>query len=311
MPHSLTLAESTAPDPAEVAAITVLVHEAAAVDGFPGLNEAALLHLRHPRAGVVHLLAQERGTLVGYAQLDAGASTAVSTGQIVVRPARRRQGVGRALLQELLRRSPSPLRLWAMGDSPAAQALAAGQHLVATRELLVMTRGLADPLPSTPPPPGTTIRTFEVGRDEDEWLRVNARAFRDHPEQGRLTRADLADRMAESWFDPAGFFLAVSTGATPASPRPVGSSSGPSITGFHWTKQHADRLGEVYVLGVDPSAGRAGLGRALLSRGLTHLRQRGNTSVQLYVEAEHERAVALYAGSGFTVASRDVMYASP
>jgi mycothiol synthase len=307
MTHPRTIFASTTLSRVEVVAVTDLAHEAAAVDAFPGLNEAALLHLRHPRSGVVHLLAQEEGGLAGYAQLDAE----TGTGQIVVHPDHRREGVGRALLQGLLRRTSSPLRLWALGDSAAAQALAARQHLVATRQLLVMTRDLADPVPTTPPPEGTAIRTFEVGRDEDEWLRVNARAFHHHPEQGRLTRADLADRMAESWFDPAGFFLAVSTGASPADQAPAGSPTAPSIMGFHWTKQHPDRLGEVYVLGVDPLAGRAGLGRALLSRGLTHLQQQGNTSVQLYVEAEHERAVALYAGYGFTVASRDVMYAQP
>jgi mycothiol synthase len=48
----------------------------------------------------------------------------------------------------------------------------------------------------------------------------------------------------------------------------------------------------------------------LLSTGLEYLRQRGNTEVELYVEADNEPAVALYRGYGFKVASRDVMYAS-
>ena len=68
-----------------------------------------------------------------------------------------------------------------MGDSPAARALATSQQLVATRELLIMTRPLAEPVPATPPPEGTSLRTFEVGRDEDAWLAVNAEAFAHHP----------------------------------------------------------------------------------------------------------------------------------
>jgi mycothiol synthase len=164
-----------------------------------------------------------------------------------------------------------------------------------------MTRSLSEPLPPVRLPPGTTLRTFVVGQDEEEWLGVNSRAFRTHPEQGQLTRDDLADRMAESWFDPDGFFLAVRAAADDARGRMVG---------FHWTKQHPDGLGEVYVLGVDPSAGGGGLGKALLGRGLQHLRDQGNTVVQLYVEAD-SRAVGLYAGYGFRVASRDVMYAQP
>jgi mycothiol synthase len=161
---------------------------------------------------------------------------------------------------------------------------------------MIMTRTLSEPVSVTPTPTGTTIRTFLVGQDEDEWLRVNARAFRHHPEQGRLVRADLDDRMAEPWFDPAGFFVAIRDHA---------------MTGFHWTKEHPDSLGEVYVLGVDPDSGSQGLGKALLSRGLSHLRDRGDVGVQLYVEADHRQAVRLYRSYGFTESSRDVMYAQP
>jgi mycothiol synthase len=102
--------------------------------------------------------------------------------------------------------------------------------------------------------------------------------------------------MAESWFDPAGFFLA---------------ETGQQIVGFHWTKQHPGRRGEVYVLGVDPDAGRQGLGTALLRVGLRHLAAVGNTEVLLYVDGAEDRAVRLYTTHGFTVASRDVMYAEP
>ena len=73
-----------------------------------------------------------------------------------------------------------------------------------------MKRALGNrPLRKARVPAGIEIRTFRPGTaDEHDWLRVNAEAFADHPEQGRFTAEDLAARMAEPWFDPEGFFVA-------------------------------------------------------------------------------------------------------
>ena len=288
--------------PVEVAAVRRLVADAAVVDGASALNEAALLALEHPGDGDVrHVLAlpaegdlMSGADLRGYAQLERGRQS--STGQLVVHPDQRRQRIGTSLLEQLLVLAPSRLQVWAVGDSTAARALAARVGLVPVRELLVMTRPLDDGLRVPQVPAGVTVRTFEPGRDEQAWLDVNARAFASHPEQGAITAEDLALRMAEEWFDAGGFFLA---------------ERDEVLVGFHWTKQHAGRLGEVYVLGVDPAAGGRGLGGALLDTGLQHLRARGNTEVELYVEGDHAGAVALYTGRGFSTASRDVMYAQP
>jgi mycothiol synthase len=311
MTDPLTTASTTTLRADEVAAVVELVEAAAVADGFSALNEAALLHLRHDRPGVVHVLARRGPRLVGYAQLDGGSTGAfTSTGQLVVSPADRRSGVGSALLSELLSITVTPLQLWAMGNTPAARALAVRHALRPARTLLIMTRPLDDPIPDAPVTGGVLIRTFVVGQDEEDWLQVNARAFWSHPEQGQLTRADLDDRMAEDWFDPEGFFVAVPDPAAPYADGSRSTGDRPTgLLGFHWTKQHPDHLGEVYVLGVDPAAGSRGLGRALLVRGLQHLRERGNTLVQLYVEADHDRAVGLYSAYGFSESSRDVMYA--
>jgi mycothiol synthase len=270
-----------------------LVAEAEAHDGFSALNEAALLHLHHPRPEVLHLTAEVSGAVAGYAQLEEGAPR--TTGQLVVAVPWRRRGMGAALLDRMLAVAATPVQLWAMGDTPAAQGLAGKAGLRPGRELVIMTRPLTGDLPAAPSADGLTIRPFRVGEDETEWLRVNARAFAAHPEQGRLARPDLDERMAEPWFDPAGFLVAERNGR---------------MIGFHWTKQHPDRLGEVYVLGVDPTAGGRGVGRALLLAGLRHLESRGNVAVELYVEADHERAVRLYRSAGFTPTGHDVLYVS-
>lgn len=279
--------------PGQAAEIEDLVARAAQHDGFRALNEAADLHLRHPRPGVRHLLARAGDRLAGYAQLAELGERA--TGQLVVAPEARGARVGRALLDRLLATAGRPVDLWAMGDTPAARQLAAGAGLHRSRELMIMKRPLAGPLPAPELPDGVSIRPFRVGADETAWLELNRRAFAGHPEQGRLGAEDLAERMSEPWFDPDGFLLAVRDEC---------------LVGFHWTKQHPGRMGEVYVLGVDPVASGGGVGKALLWAGLEHLRRRGNTAVELYVEGDHARAVALYAAAGFAPVSRDVMYSS-
>lgn len=288
----LTIAVVSQLSEAEITSVLRLRTDAEAVDHLVALNEAAVLRLRRPHPTTRHLLVSEDGDLIGYAQLELG--TEWSAGQLVVSPSHRREGVGTQLLRRLIMESSTPLRVWAMGDTPAARALALGVGMVRQRELLIMERRLDEKLPKPAIPPGVQIRTFVPGQDEQEWLRVNAAAFASHPEQALIDLDDLNDRMAESWFDARGFFVATKDG---------------SMIGFHWTKQHQDQLGEVYVLGIAPWAARRGLGKALLLTGLRWLQQQGNSRVKLYVESDHQAAIELYLTYGFATASRDVMYA--
>ena len=69
-----------------------------------------------------------------------------------------------------------------------------------------MERRLDEDLPEPVVPPGVEIRIFVPG--EDDGVHVNAAAFAHHPEQALIDGDDLADRMAEPWFDPKGFFVA-------------------------------------------------------------------------------------------------------
>jgi mycothiol synthase len=100
---------------------------------------------------------------------------------------------------------------------------------------------------------------------------------------------DLENRMAEPWFDPEGFFLAV---------------KGEEIVGFVWTKIHQDYVnqepvGELYVVGVDPDHSHQGIGRAASVAAINYLVAKGLKHSMLYVDADNEKGLALYTSLGF------------
>ncbi|MFE7558917.1 mycothiol synthase [Kitasatospora sp. NPDC057500] len=289
--------------------------DAQAADGREAVSEQGRLRLRSSetaRTGVTHFLAATgaAGTdTVGYGQLEVpGSGDANPAAELVVAPAARGRGFGRPLVDAVLaeagRAGRPHVDFWVHGGHPAARHLAARYGAELVRELRQMRR-TGPQTEVVPLPDGIELRTFRPGADDAEWLRLNALAFAHHPEQGSWTERDLADRLAEPWFDPAGFFIATRDG------KPVG---------FHWTKVHPataaePALGEVYVVGVDPAEQGSGLGRALTAAGLRHLTggdtaagERGLDTVLLYVDADNPAAVRVYERLGFTVHEVDLMY---
>jgi mycothiol synthase len=295
-------------DPGTAAEVRDLAADAAATDGVDPLSEQPLLGLTAP-GPTTHLLARDpAGTLAGYAQLDLGAPGSVSA-ELVVAPWLRRRGVGdrllaagRAIATDDRSAGPDGRRylVWAHGDLPAARALAARAGLAVVRELWLMTADLTTvPAQGAPPlPAGVTVRPFVPGQDEEAWRRVNSRAFAHHPEQGRLSRQDLQARLAESWFDPAGFLLAERDGV---------------LLGSVWTKVHPTHrgggpVGEIYVVGADPDAQGMGLGGALTRRGLEYMLGRGLTRAILYTDAGNDVAIRAYTRAGFVRTGVDVQF---
>jgi len=110
----------------EAARVRALVAAAAEADQVPPLSEHVTLHLRY--GGDVRsrtFLASLDGRIVGYGHLDVTDEVEGASAEVVVGPAYRRGGVGRALVEAMLDASPRrQLRLWAHGERPAAAALA-------------------------------------------------------------------------------------------------------------------------------------------------------------------------------------------
>jgi mycothiol synthase len=297
----------------QVDAVVELANAAGDADGVLPLSEHVMLHLRHGGdVPAVHLLIHVEARLVAYAHVDTTDPVDGASAELVVHPMYRRHGLGRLLVMAATEAAAAHdpaarLRLWAHGDHPSASALALSLGFERHRVLLQLRRSLYAPVPTPELPEGVEIRPFVPGVDDVAWVAVNARAFAEHPDQGRWTRTDLRVRMAEPWFDAAGFLLAW---------------RGETLLGFHWTKVHGslradehghdhDPIGEVYVLGVDPAAQGLGLGASLTLAGLRYLRGRGLEQVMLYVDESNPRAVELYRRNGFVRWTTDVSYQRP
>ena len=288
---SLTLTVPDLSDAATRARFESVAAAATAVDGHPPFNEQAMLDLASGRRTPLLISVGDEpvgAAILGQGELD-----------FVIAPAHRGHGHGGEALRQILADAPDQLTAWSHGDHPAARVLANRYRLAAARTLLQLGASLTREIPAEAAPAahsGARTSAFRPGVDDEEWVALNALVFESHPEQGSLTRADLAARQTEPWFDPGDFLLArdEATGA---------------LIGYTWLKiEPGSPSGESYVVGVHPDAAGRGLGRALLLAGMERLRDRGCTSVTLYVEAHNTPAVNLYRSLGFTDHTVDVQY---
>lgn len=291
-----------------LAQVRQLALTAQQLDGNPPLSDQTFVALaaENSPGTVITLLAEESdesldSSLIGVLVAVRENSSSPWIVELVVSPNHRQHGVGSALLEKLGEDLElKSIQTWAHGGHPAAKKLAERIGLSTVRELFKLRRDGTDSVEVPPVKGRFTLRSFRVGEDEPAWIKANSLSFAHHPEQGSLTLSDLDSRMAEEWFDPAGFFLAF--------------DEENQLCAYHWTKiqpasgDEARPLGEVYVVGVIPEAQSLGLGRLLTVVGMNHLLETGVGAIMLYVDAENTSAVKLYHSLGFTLWDTDIMY---
>ncbi|MSW99058.1 MAG: hypothetical protein F2815_04175, partial [Actinobacteria bacterium] len=77
------------------------------------------------------------------------------------------------------------------------------------RTILKLHRSLQTELPDSTHSDSFDIAKFIPSLHKEEWLELNNRIFKNHPDQGNWAMADLENRIKESWFDADGFYIAV------------------------------------------------------------------------------------------------------
>ncbi len=289
--------------PADTSVLQGLAARATAASGHPPLGDTVWRDLEHVAPASAVIIAGDGALAKGAVHVGAPDASGSVIAGIVLDPETDGDVVGTALVEALVAdahlRSVHHLELWVFGADAHTDTMANAGGLAVERELWQMRVPL--PLAETVHwPDGIDVRTFEPGRDEDAWVAVNNRAFVADPDQGSWTRATLAAREAEPWFDPDGFLLA---------------QDQRGLAGFCWTKVHPaapptdpEALGEIYVIGVDPDRQGIGLGRALTVGGLASLHERGISVGMLFVDSINRAAVGLYRALGFDVARIDRAY---
>jgi len=277
-------------------------------DGAPPIAEHILLHLRYGGDKAdSHLLVEKDNQVIGYAHLDQTDLVAGPSVELVVDPSYRGAGVGKALLSEAIKICGNSLRLWVHGEAEVAHSLAASFNFEKIRTVMQMSKSLTDIQPLPVLDKEIIIRSFLPGIDSDDWLKLNNKVFKDHPEQGGWQLSDLNHRLSEEWFDEKGFFIV---------------EKNKQVIASTWTKVHGEHshdhdgeashahpaIGEIYITAVDPAYTGLGIGKALTITALNYLKYQGLKDAMLYVDFDNKAALNLYDSLGFKLSSKDILY---
>nr|MDQ2698393.1 GNAT family N-acetyltransferase [Actinomycetota bacterium] len=224
-----------------------LIARATAADGVPAFSSGALVAFANGERELVWERDADGNRV-------AAALDSKDAAEFVVDPVHRGHGYGSRMLDMLThpaRGGHGTAKLfWAHGDSAAAKAMMTHHKLEPVREVL----HLRAPVPASATIPEGISTASED--DYDDVIRVNARAFADHPEQGQLTAEGFEALRREPWFDPQNLLVL--------------RDDTDRISGFVWLKV-VDGDGEFYVVGVEPGRQRAGEGRRLMHAGFARL----------------------------------------
>jgi mycothiol synthase len=213
----------------------------------------------------------------------------------VVSPERRREGIGRALVDRGIRmerdRGRRELILGVLPAEPVGTAFlgAVGMTYHSTVWDLDLPPGADVPRPAWPE--GYRGRLFDRTRDLDDWVRVFNAAFADHPTPLQLNAKLIGPTLEDPDTDDGDIVLVEET----ATGELVGFCNIDAARREGTVAQTA----ELWGIGVRPDRQGRGLGRQLVRAGVERVHAMGIANVSLSVNARNESALGLYESEGF------------
>jgi mycothiol synthase len=273
-------------------ALGEIMEASLATDRIPGFVRADIdrVLVRFPANPGGTVVALEGDRIVGYAT--------PRHDDLTVLPERRRRGHGRRLVAAALdlerAAGHDTLQFYFPPHLPASVAFA--EALGFRYQSSLWQFQLAPGAPVPPPAFGdhVVLRRFDpaVDTDFDAWAAFMQAAFEGHPTPMRWTPEIVRHVHTATDFDPDDILKVFAVGEPD---RPIAFTR---IESFR-DDETREPYGEVGLIGVMPAWRRRGLGRELLRWGVAELRSRGAGRIDLSVEAENERATALYRAHGF------------
>jgi len=305
-------------DDGDFVALAALHRAANTADQIPWLPTAEQVRLDFdgedgtvPTEDVV--LAEVGDRLVGATGIDRVLRDGVITFELwgAVDPDYRRRGLGEWLMGWTLDRArvrasreeplaPINLAAWSEDTEIGHRALLAKHAFEPVRHFFLMRRDLSDPIPDAPLPEGVEIRPVT----QDQWRTIfdaEDEAFRDHWGHRPATDRAFEATFAKSQLDTSLWVVAWD-----------GDQVAAVVQNWIWPEENEElgvSRGWLEHISVRRPWRRRGLARAITAISLERLREAGMTEGWLGVDSENpNRALGLYEGVGFEVATRSAAY---
>jgi mycothiol synthase len=140
-------------------------------------------------------------------------------------------------------------------------------------------------------PAGFTLRTFQPGLDEADFVKVYNAAFADHWDFIPMADWEVAKWNRRPAFNPKGCFLLFDR------ERLVGFTT--VMYDPEQAAQTGEAVGRVFEMGVLPEYRRRGLGYTMLQAGIRYAQAQGFKALDLVTDVENEAGIQLYEKIGF------------